>query len=217
MKQLLLNIERGKMAVCRSVANWSLNGDLRGAAVWPVKLPPNPFATDTDFLEVRLDATLLRELFEREIWTQLLKGRIQESLRRAKGELEGKDISVVLLSGGSSNIRWLRALLERDLQEHLGQADILELSENFQEIVSKGLAIECARRFYGEAEGDFGAVTYNPLCLALRPDGGDLEARRCKPRAPLAEEERADGVLLKSASLVRGLIEKPIRWKTSLS
>jgi hypothetical protein len=80
-------------------------------------------------------------------------------------ELGNKPITVVLLSGGSSNIRWLKPLLERDAAVALREAEVLELSENFQEIVAKGLAVECARRFYTGGDGDFRAVTYNRPCL----------------------------------------------------
>ncbi len=69
-------------------------------------------------------------------------------MQRAEAELGNKPITVVLLSGGSSNIRWLKPLLERDVAAALREAEVLELSENFQEIVAKGLAVECARRFY---------------------------------------------------------------------
>jgi hypothetical protein len=64
-----------------------------------------------------------------------------------------RPITVVLLSGGSSNIRWLKPLLERDVASALSEAEVLELSENFQEIVAKGLAVECARRFRAWARG----------------------------------------------------------------
>jgi hypothetical protein len=85
-------------------------------------------------------------------------------LQRAEAELGNKPITVVLLSGGSSNIRWLKPLLERDVAASLREAEVLELSESFQEIVAKGLAVECARRFHTGGDGDFRAVTYNRLC-----------------------------------------------------
>src|SRR5262249_33289873 len=99
---------------------------------------------------------------------------------------------------------------------------ILELSENFQEIVAKGLATECARRFYTGGQGDFRAVTYNRLCLVLRPDDGELEIRRLRPHSgALASrgtgEDLDDGVLLPAASSWRGLTNTPLGWKIRLS
>jgi hypothetical protein len=74
--------------------------------------------------------------------------------------------------------------------------------------VAKGLAIESVRRFYIEGQGDIRAVTYNPLCLALRPDDGELEVRRARPMIPeLASgtgSETDDGVLLPSSRAALG-------------
>ena len=50
-------------------------------------------------------------------------------MQRAEAELGNKPITVVLLSGGSSNIRWLKPLLERDVAASLREAEVLELSE----------------------------------------------------------------------------------------
>ena len=100
----------------------------------------------------------------------------------------------------------------------------MELNENFQEIVAKGLATECARRFFTEGEGDFRAVTYNRLCLALRPDLGELEVRRARPssdklRASLMGTVvgSEDGVLLPSASAMKGMVDVPMLWRVKLS
>src|SRR5690606_9338220 len=128
-------------------------------------VPCNPMSASSQIAGVRLNAAKLREIFEAQVWTPKLKQTISQTRERAKSDLNGQTISVVLLSGGSSNMRWLRPLLERDLKIALQDAQILELSENFQEIVAKGLATECARRFYTAGRGDFRAVTYNRLCL----------------------------------------------------
>ena len=135
---------------------------------------------------------------------------------RAKRDLAGQTISVVLLSGGSSNIRWLRPLIERDLRGQLGQAQILELSENFQEIVAKGLAVECARRYYTEGRGDFRAVTYNRLCLLLKPDDEDIEVKPFRPMSSALNHDAKEidpNVLLPAASSLRGLVGEKLQWK----
>jgi hypothetical protein len=184
-------------------------------------VPTNPFEQSGPVATLRLDASKIRKTYEEKIWAQKLKHAVVSTIAGAKNELGGQEITIVLLSGGSSNIRWLRPLLERDLRKELPDAQILELSESFQEIVAKGLATECARRFYTQGQGDFRAVTYNRLCLALRPDEAELEIRRFRPTGPAFAPNRMtpseDGVLLPSASSLRGLIGQPLRWKVHLS
>ena len=51
---------------------------------------------------------------------------------------------LVLLSGGSSNLQWIKSLIQRDFSDQFDGAHILGLHGKFQEIVAKGLAIECA-------------------------------------------------------------------------
>jgi molecular chaperone DnaK (HSP70) len=103
---------------------------------------------------LRLDASDFLKIFEDRIRKQKLLPAIRETIKRSEVELDdGRKISIVLLSGGSSNIRWIKPLIEGDLVHELKQADILELNENFQEIVSKGLAVDCARRFTPEERG----------------------------------------------------------------
>jgi hypothetical protein len=102
-------------------------------------------------------------------------------------------------------------------------AQILEINEDFQEIVAKGLATECARRHFTGGQGDFRAVTYNRLCLVLRPDNEDLEIRPFHPvtdelrKRSAGAQESNEGVLLPSASSLRGLIGQPLRWRVRLS
>jgi hypothetical protein len=54
---------------------------------------------------------------------------------------------------------------------------------DFQEVVSKGVAIECARRFFDEDEhtGDFSSVTYNRMHLVLDPDQRALQLKVFTP------------------------------------
>jgi hypothetical protein len=221
-KRLLHAVETAKLSVCRSIANWKLEDDVSGVAPFPVSVPSDPYDPASAFATLKLDAGMLRRIFEDRVWKQKLKDAIHKTIERARQELKGQGISIVLLSGGSSNIRWLAKLIQRDLMAtDLRNADILELSENFQEIVAKGLATECARRFYTEGQGDFRAVTYNRLCLALRSDSGQLEVRRARPvtrelAVGLASDED-DGVLLPSASSLRGMVDKPLVWKVRMN
>jgi hypothetical protein len=147
-KRLLQNIERAKISVSESIANWALNADLSRVGTYPISVPIDPFREGGPFATLRLDAGKMRKTYEDEIWAQRLRQAVTSTLESAKNELKGQQVTIVLLSGGSSNLRWLRLLLERDLEKALPEAQILELSESYQEIVSKGLATECARRFY---------------------------------------------------------------------
>lgn len=220
-KVLLQNVERAKISVCRSIANWDLNADLTKVGTWPINVPVNPFELSGTTASLRLDASRIRKIYEDKIWSQKLKQAVSHTITAAKSELGGQQINIVLLSGGSSNMRWLKPLIERDLRRELSEAQILELSESFQEIVAKGLATECARRYYTGGQGDFRAVTYNRLCLVLRSDDTDLEIKRFRPTGQSSGSNRPDaqddGVLLPSASNLRGLIDEPLKWKVHLS
>lgn len=214
---LLSQVEGAKIRICNSIADWSLSANLHGAVSHLVRVPQNPFQRDTRKVEVSLRAERLRDVFENRVWNEKLRDAIRSAMARANRELNGKPISIVLLSGGSTNIRWLKRLLERDLRNELRDAEILEISENYQEVVAKGLAIECARQFYTDGDGDFGAVTYNRLNLALRPDGKEIELRRFKPLVDSLPHSEDDGTLLPSSTSLRAFLDKPMRWKARLS
>ena len=138
-------------------------------------------------------------------------------LDRAMQDLGGQPITIVLLSGGSANIGWFEEALFEDFQARLANAQALHLPD-FQEVVAKGLAVECARRFYSES-GDFGSVVYNRLCLMLDVNRSD-QSSDCRPRPlkPITEglpNPDQPGVLLQSASAVQAFIGRPMRWKVT--
>jgi hypothetical protein len=111
--------------------------------------------------------------------------------------------------------RWLTKLIQKEFGERLGGAQILWLSD-FQEVVAKGLAVECARRFYNK-EGDFSSVTYNRLCLLLDPDRTGYEPKAFRPRiAGLPDMKEKPGILLPSASILQNFLEKPMLWRVKL-
>lgn len=182
----------------------------------------DPFTEDSTRASKRLDAQESRR-YTQDVWNTLLKEAVSKTIDRAKDELGGQEITVVLLTGGSSNIRWLRSLVERDVKNHLQSAQILELSENFSEVVAKGLATECARRYYTGGQGDFRAVTYNRLCLLLRSDDGELELKHFRPISENLKQEGRDAkeheeaVLLPAARSLRGLMGQALRWKVKLA
>ena len=218
---LVGDVENYKIAICRQIADWRLDAAFTNPPAVQITIPSNPLLAKSPLCSVRLSAIELRELFEKKIWAggNGIKSAISDAIARAKSSLEGKSISIVLLSGGSANIGWLPKLIERDLSSDLKDAELLELQENFQEIVGKGLAVECARRTYTEGAGDFRSVTYNRLCLVLAADDGQTEIVQFKPETvglpDLPPEDK--GVLLPSATGLGAFIERPIRWKFRIS
>lgn len=212
--ELIYEIENTKLAICRFITDWRLDSNLINSA--PINLPENPFSIDGRSISVQLHANELKNIFVQDIWDQFIKPIIKRALKRGMAELLGAPISVVLLSGGSANIGWLRELLRRDFAEELGYAEVLALPD-FQEVVSKGLAVECARRYYNEGEGDFSSVTYNRLCLILDPDSKGYNLKSFKPLDHnLPDISEIPGVLLRSASILNKFIDKPMRWKVRL-
>lgn len=213
-RRLLQSVEQAKCIVCNGMPTWMLNADPPRGLGCTVDVPTRPLDERSPTSPIRLDAALLWQVFEQKVWKIHLLPAIRETLQRARNELGTKPVTVVLLSGGSSNIRWLKPLLERDLGEELRDAEVLELSENFQEIVAKGLAIECARRFYTGGDGDFRAVTYNRLCLGLNANSNGVEFKRFTPDdKELRGSEIDAGVLLPSATFLKKFIGQPMRWK----
>lgn len=213
-RTLLRSVEQAKCLVCNGMPTWRLDADLPRAVGCTVEVPSRPLEEGSPIAPQRLDAGLLRRIYEEQVWKQHLLPVVKDTIGRASAELGSKPITVVLLSGGSSNIRWLKPLLERDLAAALPEAEVLELSENFQEIVAKGLAVECARRFYTGGDGDFRAVTYNRLCLGLNPNSTGLEFKRYIPEDRDQRDVETDpGVLMPSATFLRKSIGQPIRWK----
>jgi hypothetical protein len=206
-------IENPKITICNSVIDWSL--DTSHSLSVPVVLPKHPFLADEQTVNLQLQATELREIFMNRVWKQRLVPVIHHALQRGKEELNGAPISVVLLSGGSANMRWLGELLQRDFSQDLVHAEVLRIA-NFQEVVAKGLAIECARRFYNE-DGDFASVTYNRLCLILDADASGQEIRPFKGRTNgLPSVADLPGVLLPSASVLKSFMDRPMKWRVRL-
>jgi molecular chaperone DnaK (HSP70) len=208
---LIHSVENPKLSLCRSVRDWKLEAALDLKV--PTSIPADPFADEPGRKSVFLSASKLRDLFAEKVWRQQLKPLMQQTLERGRSELEGAPISVVLLSGGSANIGWLKELIQYEFgNQALHGADVLPLPD-YQEVVAKGLAVECARRFYNET-GDFSSVTYNRLCLLLDSDGDGCETRPFLVQTHgLPNVKSTPGLLLPSASVLEECLGKPIRWK----
>lgn len=212
INRTIYDVESVKLALSRSMPHWALDGKLDFSVACGI--PANPFESGPARRTVQYSAHDFRNLFVDEIWSRTLKGVIRRALERAENDLNRAPVTVVLLSGGSANIRWINPLLKRDFPA-LSSTEILTL-DDYQEVVAKGLAVECARRFF-TAGGDFASTTYNTLCLLLRPDEYDV-----KPRPFVAKSEglpavrELPGVLLPSASIITAFSDRPMVWRVRL-
>ena len=206
-------IEEMKLAICRSIDDWSL--DSTNPIIASASLPKDPFSNNEERLDVNCSSIELREIFVNSVWRPGIKPTIEQTLKRAHEELQGAPLTVVLLSGGSANIGWLRELVKIEFEKEISEAEVLIL-DDYQEVVAKGLAIECARRFYSSA-GDFSSTTYNRLCLVLNPDASGMQIKSFKYEGHNdAFDNNPPGVLLNSASLLRSHIGKEMEWRVRL-
>ncbi len=215
LKKLENDIESCKVALTSSIKDWALDAHAYERVM--VRLPKDPFQFD-GWVDDEFFAHQFRKIFVTSIWESDLKKVITKVLKNSKDKLSGKPITVTLISGGSSNIKWLVELLEKEFSDELEGATPVPISHSFQEVVSNGLAIECARRFYDE-ESEFVSVTYNPLKLHLRPDDEADEQKR--PFTSVGEKIDMDGAkpgdLMPSAQALHNFIGEKLQWKIKLS
>ncbi len=217
IRRLTREIENAKVSICKTISSWSLEAEFEKPPSYPLQVPTTPFSIDGKPTTLRMDATKLRKIFVERIWKPQLKGTIDSCIDRAKDELDGKPITVVLLSGGSSNIGWLSKLIEIDFQSALAGAEIVELQDDYQEVVARGLAIECARRTYNPGQGDFKAVTYNRLCLLLGVDTAPATPPQFRAISDSLPQALDLGVLLPSASVLASYVNVPLQWEVRLT
>ena len=208
------HVEEWKLALVDCVETWNLEGNDAGGIM--IDVPDDMFAWPPDLRRARLSVTAFREIFFDDIWKPKVRAAIESALKRASELLRGAKIDVVLLSGGSANIRWLEEFLKRDFANDLENAKTVSLTADYQEIVAKGLAVECARRHHN-ADGDFRAVTYNPLYLLLNADDHGFECKQLKLLEPdELEDSYIPGQLFQSASSLGEFVGRRLRWKVRL-
>jgi len=209
--EAIYSIEEPKVNLCRSISNWKLDQPINTSI--RLQIPEDPFSTTSQLKTVHFSGADLRTIFINKIWEQRLRPVIKNTIQRGREELKGASITVVLLSGGSANLGWLKELLQRDF-DVLNDVEILHLHD-YQEVVAKGLAIECARRFHMQ-EGDFSSVTYNRLCLVLNSDNTGDEVKTFTPKTHGVPDVKQPAVLLPSASVLHRFLEIPITWQVKL-
>lgn len=206
--------ENAKIELTSKVTNWDLKSECYDNVI--VSVPSNPFLTET-WVNKEFYGHQLRTLFIERVWNAHLRNIVKRVLDSAKSQLGTKDITITLISGGSSNIRWLEKLISRDFKKFLEAAEPVPISHSFQEVVANGLAIECARRYYSK-ESEFLAVTYNPIRLYLDADNSGLR----KDHAFRSVEDIVDmssaelGDLVPSAQSLKHFFDRTLRWKVNL-
>jgi molecular chaperone DnaK (HSP70) len=212
----IYDVEDTKLALCNAINDWKLDTELSVSATAP--LPKDPFESDPTYFNASLNASEFRDAFIQSVWNVEMRPIVKDALERGGAELDGAPITVVLLSGGSCNIKWVENLLMRDFATELSEAQILQLEEDFQEVVAKGVAVESARRFYDDNQvGDFTSITYNRLHLILDPDETTYQLKQFFPEAgnPIPPTRKL-GVLIPSASVLRNQFDKPLTWRVQL-
>jgi len=216
ISRLIELVEQPKIDLCQKIVNWDLQNQDCYEKV-QIEVPLNPFDSSCPWKGVNLQAHEFRKIFKDDIWSLHLKKALNQVFKRAEEKLKGKEISVTLISGGSSNIRWLEKLLISDFADELKGARPVPLSESFQEIVAKGLAIECARRQY-EPDSEFVSVTYNPIRLILNSDDRGVEQRAyASVDSKIDMESASPGILIPSAQALNNFIGEPLQWKFKIS
>ena len=210
--------EQHKLELTSRITTWGLEDEAYEKII--VQRPKDPLKlgqwVDTEFYSHQF-----RQIFVNEIWSNRLKQVIQGVLNIASEALDGRSITTTLISGGSSNIRWLENLITRDFSESLNQAHPVPINHSFQEVVANGLTIECARRYYSEEHADdseFMAVTYNPIKLYLGSDGSELVRdymfRSIKDRVDMGAAKPGD--LIPSAQSLRHFFGQHLQWRIKL-
>ena len=213
--KVMRNIEAAKIRLVNKIHDWNLKAECNETV--ELQVPADPLDNNSQWSSILLSGHRLRNLFRQEVWDKHLKKTLFKVFERATSDIDEKPITVTLISGGSSNIKWIEKLLLQDFSKFLTIAKPIPLSESFQEIVAKGLAIECARRHYA-VDTEFEGVTYNPIRLALNPDGKGCELPKFRSIGEVVNMNGLhNGDLLPSAHALKELIDHPIVWKTRLN
>jgi hypothetical protein len=229
---LLQQVESAKIELCSKIRDWDLTAKLHQKV--KLKIKSNIFDYDSATKDIDFTADEFRDLFINEIWNRQIRRPVADAFKRSVEANEGYGVNVVLISGGSANIKWLQHLIKRDFPEEVSSAHVASLQESYQDIVSKGLAIENVRRNLPktpqqdvkEAPHDseetqqgteFQNVTYNPIALMLSPDAKGFQEKRfqCVSEEGLNPTD-APGVLIASASQLTNLLEQTVEWKVRL-
>lgn len=214
LERLIRDIEGYKIELTNKIHEWATDSEAYDRVT--LKTPSNPFL-DSEWKTTELFSHEFRRIFKTDIWEKNLSKVIKQVLARASEKLKQRNISITLISGGSSNIRWLEKFLIKDYGDLLVNAEPIPVRHSFQEIVAKGLAIECSRRYF-DANSEFISVTYNPIRLTLDPDGKGPENKNFTSVENKIDMDGAKpGDLMPTAQSIKKFIDQPLTWKVKLS
>lgn len=217
-RDLIHQTEAAKIQLCSQIRDWGIDSKLNQKV--KLKVKENAFDYESAVVDLEFRADDFREIFVTEIWGRKLRRAVGDAFKRAEADSEGRGVNVVLISGGSANIKWLQELIKRDFSREVSAAHIASLQESYQDIVSKGLAIENVRRNYSvgvEQSTEFQDVTYNPIVLMLDADNKGVQI---KPFKCISEDglnpDNVPGVLVASAAQITDLVDQIVEWKVRL-
>ena len=211
---LVHRVENLKLALSRAVTDWSLESGQGFSA--SIGMPVDPFVLDGKLTHAAISVGDLRKIFTDHVYTPQLKPFLAARFKAGLDVLEHDALGVVLLSGGSANLGWLRELLRRDFGEYLEGVPFVQIPD-YQQVVAQGLAVDCAREFATGAS-DFKGVTYNPLFLLLDADESGCDPRAFTTRSNgLPDVRQRPGLLLPTASVLRSFVDQPMQWKVRLN
>ena len=163
--RLIHRIENLKLALSRTITDWSLSSEQRFSA--SIAVPRDPFDPGSPNVTVAMSVGELRDVFVSKVYTPLLKPFFDDRLEAGRLVLDNSSLTVVLLSGGSANFGWLRELLIQDFPQHIGNVPFVQIAD-YQQVVAQGLAVDCAREF-ATGQSDFKGVTYKPTLPFAQP------------------------------------------------
>ena len=104
----------------------------------------DPFILNGEYIEQEFRVEDYKSVIEN-FWGSALKPCIHKTLTKSKNSLDIKELDAVLMSGGGSQIGWFKELIKKNFKDIVEPHSIIEIKE-YKNVVSKGLAIECAIR-----------------------------------------------------------------------
>ena len=205
----LLKIQDFKEIFTNQINNWEL--DNQSSDSISISLPKNFFVYNSPIIDYQLNALQYFEIFKK-LFEEDLKRGVRSTLERGLSSTAKSKPDYILLSGGSSKIGWLYEFIKRDFHNELSAAIRIKL-DNFKEVVSLGLAVECARRFCNQT-GDFADTTYNKINVVLNPNDNGYEIPLFKSDIFKLDSK---GLVIPSSSVLRQYFNKELKWRFRLT
>lgn len=98
MRKLISQVERAKIHICDTLADWSLDAQYFARPGHGDRCSEESLEKPEE-ISIRFDATQFRDIFIRRVWNDRLRPALTTAIDRAKDELGGRQVDIVLLSG----------------------------------------------------------------------------------------------------------------------